>query len=1215
MTHSSPSWLRFVLAALLALTAFSTLSLGQGIVTGSISGTVQDPQGAIISGAKVRATEVATNRVFTTTSSSSGVVKLPSLPPGNYTVAVDASGFSTYSAQNVVVEVGKDTALGAVALAVGNATETVTVEGSAAPLIETTTDQLSVTFDSKQVQDVPLGNTYDSFVMFTPGVATAGSGGFENNNGAELAINGQRSRSNNFQIDGQNNNDNTIGGSNFFFGNQDAIAELQVVTNFDAEYGRNLGGVVNYITKQGTNSFHGSGYEFWQGDTFDSLQNAEKSPFFSGADGLPFCAQGQKPGNPATCDVPVVPQYVQNQFGGTFGGPIKRDKVWFFASTNMQRNRSAGAPFSSSPSLTPTPTGIQQLEAAFPGNPAVAMFSQWGPATLKIGNPTFSGIKPVPVTANGVNTTIEMGTLSRFLTQPVNDYEATGRVDVQVTDKDRVFGRYLFQRLTSTNVVFGGLSAPQGEVVNVPGQSQQMGLDFTHSFSPLFLNQLRFSYSRASSAFDGGAFPSCVLGNLSGCPPQIAILDPTALGLGQLLAFPQGRIINVYQLQDNASMIRGKHVMKWGAEYDKQRSPNYGLNEINGFFIYNDLNSFIANQPLQSQVAYGQPVLRFKENDLALYFQDDWRVKENLTVNLGLRWEFYQQASNLLHDESVAQQTSANHLWDPTLPLNLTTVPKLPNHYRNFGPIVGFAWTPRILPGLLGNNKTVVRGGFRIAYDFAYYNLATNVEGTSPFTNLATITDAGGNPAGLPTVSQLNGPSIANALFPLAAKGNPGVATELQFGPNFRNPYSQQWNLGIQRQIGNKMAAEVRYVGNHDIGNYQEINGNPDVAALIDNGFSKFVPPGLTPCTNPNLPGGGFQGVGAPLATDQFGNTVGYANCNFSRVIEYANTGYSIYNGLQSQFRLQNLHGFTAEASYTFSKTIDNSSEAFSSNSGTFDAIAQSPFDISRAERAVSNYDYPNVFGLLWVYDLPFAKDRKGLLGHLAGGWQINGTYRYSSGQPWTVEQNVGQGLCDPTNFTGGTLDSCRPFLGSTALPLNAVGLYCDGTLSTCPTSATSTTGFPAGTLVGVNQSVSAGSPCINSGGTSAQCGVVPVSGAHFIVNNLQAEKVFGTPFSPLGRNTERGQPISTANLAVFKNVKVGERLTLQFQAEAFNVLNHQWLGIPIQTVNNAANSAAGVTQFGSLKFNNNGGDTFAGNIITDGIGRRRLQFGGKVIF
>lgn len=1191
----------FAVAGILFLAA--GFVFGQGIVTGSISGTVLDPQSAVVAAANVHATQIETNRVFTTISSSAGVVQLPSLPPGTYNITVQAQGFSEFNARNIIVEVGKDTGLGVIKLALGNTQETITVEG-AAPIVESTTDQLSQTFDNKEVANVPLGNTYDSFALFSPGVVTAGSGGFSNNNGAELSINGQRARSNNYQLDGQNNNDNTIGGPSIFFGNQDDIAELQVVTNFDAEYGRNLGGVVNYITKGGTNNFHGTAFEFWQGDHFDSLQNQEKSPLYG------FCGQGVT----TNCTPPVVPQFVQNQFGGTIGGPIKRDKIWFFGSTNMERARSGGAPVSSTGIVTPTAMGISQLQAAFPNDPAVTLLSQFGPAVLPIGNPTFSDLTTYTVSPNAYGSSpasIQVGTLTRFLSQPFNDYEAKGRVDFQLTNKDRFFARYIFQQDSTTNVPLGPAGGAQGQIYSVPGRSQQIGLDLTHTFTPSLLNQVRFSYSRARSQFDGGGFPTCVLTNAGACPPQISILDGTELGVGQSEDFPQGRIINIYELVDNASMVHGKHVIKWGGDYDRQRSPNFGLFGQNGVFNYASLNSFIANTPTANLVAYGQDVLRFKENDVALYFQDDWRVKDNLTLNLGLRWEFYQQASNLLHDESVTQQNGPNHLWPQSLPLNETTVPELPNHYRNYGPVVGFAWTPRFLPGLFGTDKTVIRGGFRIAYDFAYYNLATNVQQTAPFTNAATISNAAGTAlAGLPSVATVNGANIAAALFPLAQaqSTNPGFATELHFGPNFRNPYSEQWNLGIQRQINSKMAAEVRYVGNHDLAQFQEVNGNPDVLPLVANGFSNVLPAGVTPCSTAGTPG--------TFGVDQSGNPVGYANCNFSRVIEYANSGYSIYHGLQTQLRLQNFHGFTGEASYTFSKTIDNTSEAFSTSGGTFFALAQNPFDVSNAERAVSNYDFPNVFSLLWVYDLPFQHAQAGWMGHLLGGWEINGTYRFNSGQPWTVEQSAGQGLCDPTNFTNGGLDTCRPFLGDASLPLNQVGQYCDGVSSTtpgvpfaCPTSATGSAAFPKGTLVSVN------SGCVNSGNTGGQCPVTPISASHFIINNPTAESIFGTPYSFLGRNTERGQPISTVNMAVFKNTRITERMTIQFQAEAFNLFNHQWLGIPIQNVNSAANTLDGITQFGSGAFNFNGGDTFAGNIITDGIGRRRLQFGAKLIF
>ncbi len=1166
----------FVIVILLLATG---LVFGQGIVTGSISGTVLDPQRAVVAGADVRATQVETNRVFTTTSSKGGVVQLPSLPAGTYTVAVEAKGFSVYKAGNVQVEVGKDTALGPIDLKLGSSAETVTVEG-AAPLVESTTDQISQTFESKEVASVPLGNTYDSFVLFTPGVASSGSGGFENNNGAELSINGQRSRSNNYQLDGEANNDTVIGGPSFFFGNQDAIGELQVVTNFDAEYGRNMGGVVNYVTKGGTNSFHGTGYEFWQGVKFDSFQNQEKNPI------LGFCAAGQASTTTTPCNTPVIPNFVQNQWGGTIGGPIKRDKVWFFGSTNWEHQRTGAVPLSTAPALTPTANGISQLQTAFPNNPAALAFSEFGPAILKGGGTAaFSSVAPVLVTNTpqllpagqsacttaGVDgcTPIEMGVLSSRVSQPFNDREATGRADFQLTSRDRFFARYLYQFSETFNEDFFGPGAgAAGQVVNVPGKTQQIGLDLTHTFSPSFLNQGRFGYSRSDVLFQGGPF-ACTVNNAGVCPPSIGFsgsVNPLlTVPLGQSFLFPQGRLINDYQVQDNASMVRGRHVMKWGGEYSKLRSPNFGLFPQNGQLEYTDYNAFLANTPVNdtTTVAYGQPVLRLKENDMGFYFQDDWRFKDNLTLNLGLRWDWYQQAANLLHNESVAQQTGPNHLWDQTLPLSETTVPNLPNNYHNFGPVLGFAWTPHILPRLFGENKTVIRGGFRIAYDFIFYNLATNVEGSSPFTNLATIeTNAADTAAaGLPNVTPITGATVAAALFPLAPKGNPGFASETKFGNNLRNPYSQQWNLGIERQIGGKMAAEVRYVGNHTVHNFQEINGNPDVAPLIAK-FPNFVPSGVTACNT----------LGAP------GAAAGYANCNFTKVVEYSNTGYSIYDGLQTQFRLQNWHGFTGEMSYTWSHTIDNASEAFSANSGlgTIFDLAQNPFDLSRAERANSSYDFSNLFNMLWVYNLPFGKGQNGLLGHLIGGWQINGTYRYSSGQPWTVLQGAGQGLCDPTNFTGTSpYDACRPFPGTASAPFNAVGVCTNSALPDC--------------------------------GIQVNGNAASLSQAHFIVNNLASAEFFGTPFSPFGRDTERGQPISTVNMAVFKNVKITERLTFQFQADCFNLFNHMWLGIPSVDINSAS--------FGSRFFNPDGGDTFAGNNVTDGIQQRRLQFGGKIIF
>ena len=263
----------------------ATFTLAQGIVTGSISGVVQDQQGAVVPNANVTVTHLATNRVFTTQTTSAGIIALRDLPTGAYNLKIEAANFRVYESKKLTVSVGKDTGLGTVQLLLGTSTESVTVEGTA-PLIESTTDQISETFSTEKVASLPMGNTFDSLALFLPGVVTVGDASFSNNNGAEMSVNGLRARANNFQIDGQSNNDNSIAGPSIFFGNQDAISEMQVVTNYDAAVRPQHRRRHQLRHQVGTNQFHGTAYEFWQGSTFDSLENNEKNPL------LGFCLPG-----------------------------------------------------------------------------------------------------------------------------------------------------------------------------------------------------------------------------------------------------------------------------------------------------------------------------------------------------------------------------------------------------------------------------------------------------------------------------------------------------------------------------------------------------------------------------------------------------------------------------------------------------------------------------------------------------------------------------------------------------------------------------------------------------------------------------------------------------------------------------------------------------------------------------------------------------------
>jgi len=1171
------------LLALLTLLFATAFAMAQGIVTGSISGTVEDAQGAVVTNAKITAKDVATNREYSGESGTSGSFTLRALPPGTYTLTIEAPNFRKYENKGVVVSVGSGSDLGHVKMEVGSNSETLTVEGGTAPLLETQTQQITATFDSQQARDLPVGNTLDSLALFVPGIATAGDASFSNNNGAEISVNGQRARSNNYQLDGQANNDNSVGGPSIFFGNQDAVAELQIVTNYSAEYGRNMGAVVNYITKQGTNAFHGSAYEIYNGSTFDSLRNEQKSdaPGFAGPTGLPWCQKGQTPAND-NCDPTSVPRVVDNRFGGTIGGPILKDKLWFFGSTHYQRQRFGATPsFAPNNLILPTANGIQTLQTAFPGNPAVAALANIGPTAVTAGNPSFGGTGLVSVSDQPGKTCpgdpscvdVEFGTPSRFITSLFNDYEGTGRVDVKVTNKDNFFGRYIFQQNLSTGVA-GGNGIAVGDYVDVPGRSQQIGLDWSRQWSTTFVNTARFSFSRAGFGFEGGAFPGCLRTSINNCPTNVQFADGQTAGFGVSTNLPQGRIINIYQVQDNASWQVGKMTIKMGGDYTKQRSPNVFLPVTNGQFIYADFNSYLAGTPGSDAIASGNPSDPFKENDLAFYVQNDWRIKDNLTLNLGVRWEFFQQAVNLLHNRTVAQQTGPNPFWDPTLSLDRTTIPYIPQDLNNFSPVVGFAWTPRIMRGLFGEDKTVIRGGFRIGYDPSFYNIFLNTATNSPVVNSNSFTTSpdGLTPApGIPASGA--GVDVIALLTPFnPTGGDPGLKKQVAVGRHFHNPYTEQWNLGIQHGFGSsqRIVAEVRYVGNHDVGNFQNFDANPALNSLLQNGFASFIPAGVTPCADNTQPG----------------FSRGFVDCARTRVQERDNKGFSSYHGLQTELRMANYHGLTATAAYTYSHSIDNTSEVFSTVAGGNTlAIPQNPFDTSRGEKGNGGIDYPHVFGMTVIYDVPFYKGQHGFLGKALGGFQVNSTYRYTTGQPYTTIQLRSPlilgtpDLCDYRGTLSTLFDACRPFLSNPAAPLGTVGFCQDPTLSDCGL-ADYLTGLP----------------------TTA-------SAVHWIENGLASAQFFGTPFGGVGRNTLRGQNISTMNLALFKNTKLSEKFTLQIRATAYNAFNHQFRGNPDPVLEDVGGS------FQNNFSNTSGGATFAGNNIADGILQRRIELGAKIIF
>jgi outer membrane receptor protein involved in Fe transport len=1157
--------------ALIMSFLFAVAALPQGISTGSISGTVADPSGAVVPNAKVTAT--STNAVLTGETNNDGLFALRSVPPGSYKITIEAPNFRTAVLDKIDVFVARETNLGTTKLELGKLGETVQVEG-AAPIIEASTSQVTTTFDRKAVADLPLSGSFDALSLFIPGVADSGDSSFSNSNGASFSSNGLRGRSNNFQIDGQSNNDNSVAGPSIALGNQDALDEVSVITNdFSVEYGRASGSVVNYVTKSGTNEFHGSAFEYFLGSFADSHDNGEINPVFG------FCAKVNPA--PGCTSVGPVPRYVENKFGGSIGGPIKRNKAWFFFTPYFDRQRTSGTPSPSS-TLTPTPNGLTQLAAAFPNNPAVAALQAIGPYAVKAGNPTISGpVTPTVVTDGTSTATIDFAHVTRSVPSLFNDREFTGRVDVQITNKDRVGARYIFQQ----NILTGATGQfPAGAWVDIPARDQQIALDWVHTFSSSLLNQARYSFSRAGFGFEGGSFPACTRATILSCPTSIN-LQNGFLSFGMQNNLPQGRTINNTQVQDNASYFRGRHTFKFGGEFYKQRSPNTFLPSINGSYLFPDFNALLQNAPTRLSLTDGPPKFNFKEYDVAAYGGDDWRIKDNLTVNLGLRWEYSSQPINLLHDLSVANQAGSTPFWSTAAPGNVTTVPVIPNDYKYFGPSIGFAWKPHLF-GMTGD-KTVIRGGYRITYDPAYYNMFLNVATAAPVVNAGTVTGAACTAPCLVTSGFLGSNVQAAHLSDIPRGVNPGTRNNTRVSPDFHEPMTQEWTLGVQHELTSKVVLEVRYVGNHVVGNFQTVDANPALNGLIANGFSSLIPAGITPCTTAGTPG--------------FAS--GREDCNFTNVRNRENTAWSKYNALQSELRVQTWHGLSGAGSFTWSKTMDNSSEIFSTGAGGNSvAGAQNPFDISRGEKALSGLDFPKTASLYLIYELPFYKSQHGFLGKLLGGYQTNATWRFSSGQLWTPVGIAGDNSSCQSSFDGtfySGLSACRPFLGSKSAPVDTVGECSNPAAADC--GLVEYFAFAA------------------SGGTTLN--PVAKSAVHWIYNDDNAAAFFKTPYGNVGRNPGvRGQAVSTVNFSVFKTTKVSERLSLRLEAQAYNLFNHLFLGVPDPQIGDG-NFAVDHGSFGNNFFNTNGGvnpnalQSGYTNPVLNGLGRRRLVLGAKVTF
>jgi outer membrane receptor protein involved in Fe transport len=1209
----------FTLSLVTMIFLFSLPVMAQA-TTGTLKGTVNDPNGQAVAGAAITVKSEATGVELSSTSSGEGNFTVSNLPPGKYTVTVaPTAGFSTKVVTGVDIRIGTDTDL-RIDLDVGSPTETVTVTGNTEEIVQSNS-QISASFETRKVEELPsnaAGGGLDTLALLAPGVVPGF--GNVNSNGVTLSVNGNRARANNFTLDGTDNNDLTIGGPNFFISNADAVQEFQVITtNYSAQYGRNQGAIVNYVTKSGSNEFHGSGFEYHRNSSaLDAMTNQQRADPTRGS----------------------RDKFISHVFGGTFGGPLPlprfgeggksyssgKNKAFFFVDTQLIRQREQFAFEAANPAITKA--GLAQLAAAYPGNPAIAAlvnqsaFALQPSARANQNNPTGTLCFPLDpsLACSGANALIVPTAFPVYdLPLPYNQKEYGLRGDFNPTNKDSFNVKYRFQESPET----GTLGQSNGWGGSIPFASKNLNGAWTRQIGSHGVNDFRAAYQKLSVIFGGACAPP-LTDNLKGCIPHadeidkaftnitftgISSVGTTMQSIGPATNLPQGRQVRVAQFADTFTWTTGQHTMTLGADLRDLDNSVPFLPNINGAFRFSTTTRLVQNFPNFVVLGAGEPRIGYKERDQFYFFQDDWKVRDNLTLNLGIRYEYTGAPINLLNEITVARESnSSTALWRQNIPIEGRTVPSVPTDKNNWAPRLGFAWSPRMGKSgfsklLFGeNDATVIRGGFSLAYEPAFYNILLNVSTSAPTVFLNTINNTGTAAApGFRLPGNPTGDVVRTALGSFLQKNtfDPRLLNQTQVNPDFHSPYSRQWSLGVQRQINRNNVAEIRYVGNTGHGLFQTVNRNPFINNL-KNGFTS-AGFGATTFTFPGFPGLIPSGVTALTCVNDPATPDNEAACN-GRIVagrglirSRENTGSSSYHALQARYNGRIANQLTLGASYTFSKTLDNASEIFAFGEI---AIASNPFDLTSNEKGLSGNDRPHASSMNALWDIPFYKEQKGFAGHALGGWQINGTYILASGRTFTPSQffNV-FGLPTYQDFTFTAtffgFDNVRAFRGNPNAPRGAVGI-----------SDIDASFF--GFLPGAFQASPTGFWSLNELNTTGNLVPVSASDVRFILNGPGMAARSGNPFGNVARNSERGPALNHLNLGIFKNTNVGERVKVQFRLEMFNALNHPNPGYGVSGEDTLPDTFIEDAGIPGSSFNNK-------NDMT--LSSRRLQFGLRITF
>jgi hypothetical protein len=1046
---------------------------------GSIVGTVTDKTGGAVSNASVKIVSIDRGgETHDATTDSSGTYRVSSLLPGRYKVTIEASGFASTVITDLDVRGSLETNASAV-LEISSAVSTITVEANAGQELQTQSGEISANISNAEVINLPYfsGNPIE-LLLTEPGVQDVAN---RDNltNGVGFSVNGTRPRANNFLIDGQDNNDSQIAGQAVQTVNHEAIGEVTILTNSaSAEFGRGGGSVTNEVYKGGTNNWHGSGWDIIQPSKLAAIDAAL--------------------GHAGTLKNPVQ---ITNTFGFAVGGPIKKNKLFFFATPQWSRFRANAGAQAASISL-PTAAGVaalQQIEAN-EGPNANIDYLLAAIGNLRGGSADLQHID-AGFDKNGVaRPVVDFGSLVRGDTSIVsNSLQWSLRLDYQASDHDQLTARFIRGSSTLVPDFFNN----PGELPNF--ETQQGGpfsnfhASWAHTINTHMLNELRFSYGTINFSFSPTA---ATLASPIGTHFAVALNDTTAALFGLPGNEPASRDHQTYQFQDGFNWSFGRHTVKFGGDvalvFIKDGIPV----DTRGTYVAfsggtcapkvtcTDLANYIDNfSGTGGNVSrfFGPSTIQPFAPNYAPYVEDSWRIRQNFTLDLGLRYEYWGTPENTLQFPALDARLKQG-LAGATFPGSFAAQ-EIPDK-NNFAPRVGFAYTPRIWNRLFGGDKTVFRAGYGIFYDGLFTNILDNTAGGSP-NGIAQALSGGGGRGFADATGQLL------ALQPTQSPLN----SVITIAANLRNPLTHQWNLDIQRSLPGGLIVTAAYVGTR--------------------GEHLFVNQEFNP------------GVG----TDANGNQL-FTNPNFSFVTARTNGGDSIYHAGQLKVERPFSHGLLIRGAYTYSKFIDDMSEVFTTSGGSSRA---QDLTNQHGDRGLSAFDRRHRLAIAYLYELPFVHDRSNafmtVLNAITGGWQTSGTLSFTSGAP----ENIRAGFDVNGDGFGG---SDRPSVGNLSIPINFSDA-CKDPRGTCDTGY----GF---SFDGVTFT-----DFFSSFGFDPNTNTFTASKKDFRYYVVPGQN------GNLGRNTFISAGTINTNLSVQRTIKFKERYAFLVRGEFYNAFNHPNLGIP----------------------------------------------------